>query len=229
MENNTIISLENVNKTFGKDENAVVALNNVSFTINKGEFVAITGESGSGKSTLLSVIGSLDKADSGKIIVNGQSISEQKDEELAIYRRRNIGFIFQFFNLIPVLNIEENIMLPINLDGLKPDEKYLEELLEITGLTSKRYNFPHELSGGQQQRVSVARALIHKPPVILADEPTGNLDSKNSREVITMLKNSVKKYGQTLVVITHDGNIASQADRIFTMCDGVLTEKEGTL
>ncbi|MBR6669530.1 MAG: ATP-binding cassette domain-containing protein, partial [Ruminococcus sp.] len=152
MGNNICIRLENVSKTFGKDENAVVALNNVSFTVNKGEFVAITGESGSGKSTLLSVMGSLDKADSGTIIVNGQNLAEGHEEQLAIYRRRNIGFIFQFFNLIPVLNVEENIMLPINLDGLKPDKKYLDELLEITGLTSKRYNFPHELSGGQQQR-----------------------------------------------------------------------------
>lgn len=229
MENDAIIKVENLTKKFGKCDDAVVAVNNVSFTVNRGEFVSIIGESGSGKSTLLSIVGSLEKADSGSVEVNGIDVVNSNDEQLAIYRRRNIGFAFQFFNLIPVLNVEENIMLPINLDGLKPDEKYLEELLEITGLTSKRYNFPHELSGGQQQRVSVARALIHKPPIILADEPTGNLDSKNSREVITMLKSSIKKYGQTMVIITHDGNIASQADRIFTMCDGVLTEKEGTL
>lgn len=229
MENDAIIKVENLTKKFGKCDDAVVAVNNVSFTVNRGEFVSIIGESGSGKSTLLSIVGSLEKADSGSVEVNGIDVVNSNDEQLAIYRRRNIGFAFQFFNLIPVLNVEENIMLPINLDGLKPDEKYLEELLEITGLTSKRYNFPHELSGGQKQRVSVARALIHKPPIILADEPTGNLDSKNSREVITMLKSSIKKYGQTMVIITHDGNIASQADRIFTMCDGVLTEKEGTL
>ena len=229
MENDAIIKVENLTKKFGKCDDAVVAVNNVSFTVNRGEFVSIIGESGSGKSTLLSIVGSLEKADSGSVEVNGIDVVNSNDEQLAIYRRRNIGFAFQFFNLIPVLNVEENIMLPINLDGLKPDEKYLEELLEITGLTSKRYNFPHELSGGQKQRVSVARALIHKPPIILADEPTGNLDSKNSREVITMLKNSIKKYGQTMIIITHDGNIASQADRIFTMCDGVLTEKEGTL
>ena len=229
MENDAIIKVENLTKKFGKGDDAVVAVNNVSFTVNRGEFVSVIGESGSGKSTLLSIVGSLEKADSGSVEVNGIDVVNSNDEQLAIYRRRNIGFAFQFFNLIPVLNVEENIMLPINLDGLKPDEKYLEELLEITGLTSKRYNFPHELSGGQQQRVSIARALIHKPPIILADEPTGNLDSKNSREVITMLKSSIKKYGQTMVIITHDGNIASQADRIFTMCDGVLTEKEGTL
>ena len=229
MENDVILKVENLTKKFGKGDDAVVAVNNVSFAVNRGEFISVIGESGSGKSTLLSIIGSLEKADSGSVEVNGIDVVNSNDEQLAIYRRRNIGFAFQFFNLIPVLNVEENIMLPINLDGLKPDEKYLEELLEITGLTSKRYNFPHELSGGQQQRVSIARALIHKPPIILADEPTGNLDSKNSREVITMLKNSIKKYGQTMVIITHDGNIASQADRIFTMCDGVLTEKEGTL
>ena len=222
--NDVIIRTENLTKQYGTGENALLALNNVNFEVCTGEFIAVTGESGSGKTTLLNCLGSLDKATSGKIIVNGTDITKQNDNELSVYRRKKIGFIFQAYNLIPVLNIEENIVLPLNLDNADIDMEYLNELLDVTGLKRKRENFPHELSGGQQQRVSFARALIHKPPIILADEPTGNLDSKNSREIITILKNSIKKYNQTLVLITHDGSIAAQADRIFRISDGVLTE-----
>lgn len=219
-----IIKVENLVKKYGTGENAFTALNDVSFTVNTGEFISVTGESGSGKTTLLNCLGSLDMATSGKIIVNGTDITKQNDNQLSAYRRKKIGFIFQSYNLIPVLNIEENIVLPLNLDNVEPDMTYLNELLNVIGLKSKRNNFPHELSGGQQQRVAFARALIHKPPIILADEPTGNLDSKNSREIITILKNSIKKYNQTLILITHDGEIAAQADRIFRMTDGILTE-----
>lgn len=221
---NAIIKAEHLVKRYGKDETEVYALNDVSFEIGKGEFAAVTGESGSGKTTLLNVIGSLDKPTSGKVFVNGADITEGSDNELSAYRRRNIGFIFQAYNLIPVLTVEENIVLPLNLDSTPPDMDFLEELLEVTGLSKKRKNYPHELSGGQQQRVSFARALIHKPPIIFADEPTGNLDSKNSREIISILKNSIKKYNQTLLLITHDDSIAAQADRIFRMHDGCLTE-----
>lgn len=221
---NVIITVEKLTKQYGKGENALLALNDVNFKVHEGEFVAITGESGSGKTTLLNCLGSLDKPTSGSIIVDGTDITDRSDAELSAYRRRKIGFIFQMYNLIPVLNVEENIVLPLNLDNTEPDMEYLDELLKITGLTQKRNNFPHELSGGQQQRVAFARALIHKPPIILADEPTGNLDSKNSREVISILKNSIKKYNQTLILITHDGSIAAQADRIFRITDGVFSE-----
>lgn len=221
---NVIITVEKLTKQYGKGENALLALNDVNFKVHEGEFVAITGESGSGKTTLLNCLGSLDRPTSGSIIVDGTDITARNDAELSAYRRRKIGFIFQMYNLIPVLNVEENIVLPLNLDNTEPDMEYLDELLKITGLTQKRNNFPHELSGGQQQRVAFARALIHKPPIILADEPTGNLDSKNSREVISILKNSIKKYNQTLILITHDGSIAVQADRIFRITDGVLSE-----
>lgn len=220
-----IIRTEDLTKQYGKGETALLALNKVNFEVCTGEFIAVTGESGSGKTTLLNCLGSLDRATSGKIIVDGTDITKQNDNELSVYRRKKIGFIFQAYNLIPVLNIEENIVLPLNLDNAEIDMEYLDELLDVTGLKSKRENFPHELSGGQQQRVSFARALIHKPQIILADEPTGNLDSKNSREIITILKNSIKKYNQTLVLITHDGGIATQADRIFRITDGVLTEE----
>lgn len=220
-----IIKVSGLVKQYGTGENAFLALNNVNFTVNTGEFVAVTGESGSGKTTLLNCLGSLDVATSGEILVSGEDITKQNDSQLSAYRRRKIGFIFQSYNLIPVLNIEENIVLPLNIDNSEPDMEYLDELLEVTGLKSKRSNFPHELSGGQQQRAAFARALIHKPPIILADEPTGNLDSKNSREIITILKNSIKKYNQTLILITHDGGIAAQADRIFRITDGVLTEE----
>ena len=229
MDNNIIIKTDSLFKQYGEGETKVMALDNVSLEVGRGEFVAVTGESGSGKTTLLNVIGSLDKPTSGKVFFNGDEITRKSDNELSTYRRRSIGFIFQSYNLIPVLNVEENIVLPLNLDSTEPDMAYLEELLELTGLKSKRRNYPSELSGGQQQRVAFARALIHKPELILADEPTGNLDSKNSREMTEILKSSIKKYAQTLILITHDLSIAAQADRIFRMQDGVLTESEGTL
>lgn len=224
MDSNIIIRAEHLVKKYGEGENAVMALNDVSFEIRRGEFAAVTGESGSGKTTLLNVIGTLDSPTSGSVFFKDSDLTQMTDNQLSAYRRRNIGFIFQNYNLIPVLTVEENILLPLNLDNTQPDSKHLEELLEMTGLTKKRHSFPHELSGGQQQRVSFARALIHKPQLILADEPTGNLDSKNSREIISILKNSIKAYNQTLVLITHDGSIAAQADRIFSMKDGCLTE-----
>ncbi|MBQ9956653.1 MAG: ABC transporter ATP-binding protein [Ruminococcus sp.] len=227
MNNDIIIKTINLTKKYGNEEHCVTALDNVCLEIKRGEFTAVTGESGSGKTTLLNVIGSLDKADSGDVIVNGESLVNQSDNALSAYRRKNIGFIFQNYNLIPVLTVEENIILPLNLDNTPPDKEFLDELLETMGLSARRTAFPHELSGGQQQRVAFARALIHKPQIILADEPTGNLDSKNSREVITILKNSIAKYNQTLLLITHDGNIASQADRVFRMSDGKLTEGGG--
>lgn len=224
MNSNIIIKAEHLVKKYGSDENAVIALNDVSFEINKGDITAVTGESGSGKTTLLNVLGTLDTPTSGSVFFRGIELTKMNDNELSSYRRKNIGFIFQHYNLIPVLTVEENILLPLNLDNTQPDNNYLEELFELTGLAKKRHSFPHELSGGQQQRVAFARALIHKPQIILADEPTGNLDSKNSREIISILKNSVKTYNQSLLIITHDGSIAAQADRIFTMNDGCLTE-----
>ena len=224
MDNNIIISTEKLVKQYGEGETALFAINNVDLEVRSGEFVAVTGESGSGKTTLLNCLGSLDRPTSGSIYFNGSDITKMNDNQLSSYRRKNIGFIFQAYNLIPVLNVEENIVLPLNLDDTKPDMEYLEELLRLTGLDKKRSNFPHELSGGQQQRVAFARALIHKPQLILADEPTGNLDSKNSREIISILKSSIKKYDQTLILITHDGSIAAQADRILHITDGVISE-----
>lgn len=224
MDDNIILKTEKLKKEYGEGENAFLALNDVDLEVKQGEFLAITGESGSGKTTLLNCIGSLDRPTSGKIIFNGRDITTMDDNGLSAYRRKSIGFIFQNFNLIPVLNVEENIVLPLNLDNTTPDKEFLEELLKLTGLDVKRNNYPHELSGGQQQRVAFARALIHKPRIILADEPTGNLDSKNSREIISILKSSIKKYNQTLILITHDGSIAAQADRICRITDGVLSE-----
>ncbi|MBR6994536.1 MAG: ABC transporter ATP-binding protein [Ruminococcus sp.] len=224
MGNDIILKTEKLTKQYGEGENAFLAVKDIDLEVRKGEFVAITGESGSGKTTLLNCLGSLDRPTSGSIIFDGRDITGLSDNALSAYRRRSIGFIFQNFNLIPVLNVEENIVLPLNLDNTPPDMEYLDELLRLTGLESKRRNFPHELSGGQQQRVAFARALVHKPQLILADEPTGNLDSKNSREIISILKNSIKKYDQTLILITHDGSIAAQADRICRITDGVLSE-----
>ncbi|SHM86393.1 ABC transporter ATP-binding protein [Ruminococcus flavefaciens] len=224
MDDNIILKTEKLTKEYGEGENAFLALDKVDLEVRQGEFVAITGESGSGKTTLLNCLGSLDRATSGSILFNGKDITKMDDNGLSAYRRKSIGFIFQNFNLIPVLNVEENIVLPLNLDNTSPDKEFLEELLKLTGLDVKRNNYPHELSGGQQQRVAFARALIHKPKIILADEPTGNLDSKNSREIISILKNSIKKYNQTLILITHDGSIAAQADRICRITDGVLSE-----
>ena len=224
MDDNIILKTEKLKKEYGAGENAFLALNDVDLEVKQGEFLAITGESGSGKTTLLNCLGSLDRPTSGKIIFNGRDITTMDDNGLSAYRRKSIGFIFQNYNLIPVLNVEENIVLPLNLDNTPTDKEFLEELLKLTGLDVKRNNNPHELSGGQQQRVAFARALIHKPRIILADEPTGNLDSKNSREIISILKSSIKKYNQTLILITHDGSIAAQADRICRITDGVLSE-----
>lgn len=223
MEKEIILSAEQLVKKYGSGETEVTALDAVTFKVCRGEFVSVTGESGSGKSTLLNVLGSLDKPDSGKVLFAGNDITQMKDDDLAFYRRRNTGFIFQTYNLIPVLNVLENIVLPLNLDNVKPDMEYLDELLELTGLSDKKYRFPAQLSGGQQQRVAFVRALIHKPDIILADEPTGNLDNKNSREMIAILKNSVKKYNQALILITHDMAVASQADTVYVMNDGMLS------
>ena len=227
MKEEIIISAENLVKKYGKGENEVIALNDVSMKIRKGEFISVTGESGSGKSTLLNVLGSLDKPDSGRIMVGDRDLVTMKDNDLAAYRRRKTGFIFQTYNLIPVLNVVENIVLPLNLDNAKTDKDYLEELLELSGLSDKRNRFPHELSGGQQQGGAFVRALIHKPEIIFADEPTGNLDNKTSRDIIAILKNSVRKYNQALVLITHDLSVASQADTIYVMNDGVLSQGGG--
>lgn len=217
-----ILKVENLNKTYGKGENKVEALRGVNMSINKGEFVAIVGASGSGKSTLLHLLGGLDRPTNGKVIIDGESIYDYKEERLAIFRRRKIGFVFQFFNLIPVLDVEENIALPALLDNDKIDKTYLEEIINLLGLENRKTHLPSELSGGQQQRVSIGRALLNKPSIILADEPTGNLDSKNSKEVIELLKLSAKKYNQTLLLITHDINLAAMADRIITIQDGEI-------
>lgn len=221
-----ILKVENLNKTYGVGESKVEALKSVNLSINKGEFVAIVGASGSGKSTLLHLLGGLDRPTDGKVIIDGESIYEHKEEKLAIFRRRKIGFIFQFFNLIPVLDVEENIALPALLDNEQVDKIYLNELIEMLGLTKRKGHLPSELSGGQQQRVSIGRALLNKPSIILADEPTGNLDSKNSKEVIELLRFSARKYNQTLILITHDVNIASMADRAITIQDGeIISDK----
>jgi len=221
-----ILRTENLCKTYGSGETKVEALKNANISINKGEFVAVVGPSGSGKSTLLHLLGGVDKPTSGKVFVDNIDIYSLNEKQLAIFRRRKVGFVFQFYNLIPVLTAEENILLPILLDNRKPDKAYIEELLDLLGLQDRRSHLPSELSGGQQQRVSIARALAYKPSIILADEPTGNLDSKNSREILDLLKISVKRYNQTLMVITHDIDIASQADRIITIEDGIISKDE---
>lgn len=221
-----ILKVENLIKTYGKGENKIEALKSINLTVNKGEFVAIVGASGSGKSTLLHLLGGLDRPTSGKVIIDGESIYDYKEEKLAIFRRRKVGFIFQFFNLIPILDVEENMALPALLDNDKVDKEYLEEIIKLLGLDERKTHLPSELSGGQQQRVSIGRALLNKPSIILADEPTGNLDSKNSKEVIELLKISSKKYNQTLILITHDINIASMADRVLTIRDGeIISDK----
>ncbi|MFR5264758.1 ABC transporter ATP-binding protein [Clostridium sp.] len=218
----SILEVKNLCKTYGKGENKVDALKNITFNIEKGEFIAIVGESGSGKSTLLHLLGGLDKASSGEIFIDGENILKLNDDNLAIFRRRSIGFVFQFFNLVPILNVEENIKIPALLDNKKVDDEYFEEILRILKLEKRRKHIPAELSGGQQQRVSIARSLINKPGIILADEPTGNLDSKTSKEIIELLKISSKKYNQTLIVITHDLKIADKADRVITLEDGEI-------
>ena len=225
MEKSVMISASGLVKTFGGKNNKVVAVDDVSLEVHKGEFVAITGPSGSGKSTLLNLLGGLEKPDSGKIIAAGEELTAVKDAQLAEYRRRRSGFVFQFYNLIPVLNVEENISLPLDLDNKKVDKKELDDLLELLGLTERRYAYSGQLSGGQQQRVSIGRAVINKPPCIFADEPTGNLDSKNSREVIALFKEIIAKYNTALVMVTHDGSIAAEADRVLTMTDGKITDE----
>ena len=221
-----ILKVENLTKKYGKKDTEVVALDNVSFSVSKGEFVAIVGASGSGKSTLLHLIGGVDKPTSGKVYIDGTDIYSLNNDNLAIFRRRQVGLIYQFYNLIPILNVKENITLPCDLDGQKVDEKRLNELLYILGLEKRINHLPNELSGGQQQRVSIGRAMINNPSIVLADEPTGNLDSKASREIIDLLKVSNQKYNQTLIVITHDENIALEADRIITIQDGKLISDE---
>ena len=221
-----ILKVENLCKTYGEGENQVKALDDVSFTVNKGEFVAIIGPSGSGKSTLLHILGGVDKPTSGKVYMDTSDVYAQNDEQLAIFRRRQVGLIYQFYNLIPVLNVTENITLPVLMDGRKVNRGYLKELLQTLRLTGREDHLPNQLSGGQQQRVSIGRALINTPAVVLADEPTGNLDTKNSQEIVELLKTSNRKYNQTLIVITHDENIALQADRIIAIEDGKIIRDE---
>lgn len=223
-----ILKIENICKTYGKGENQVKALDNVSFSVNSGEFIAIIGASGSGKSTLLHIIGGVDKPTSGKVYMNGQDVYAQSDEQLAIFRRRQVGLIYQFYNLIPVLNVTENITLPVLMDKQKVNQDRFNELLNTLNLVGRENHLPNQLSGGQQQRVSIGRALMNAPSVVLADEPTGNLDSKNSQEIIELLKISNKKYNQTLIIITHDENIALQADRIIAIEDGKIIRDEVT-
>lgn len=221
-----LLRTEQLCKTYGQGENRVEALKDVSFSVEKGEFVAIMGPSGSGKSTLLHLLGGVDTPTSGKIYVEGQDLSTKNPETLAIFRRRQVGLIYQFYNLIPVLNVEENITLPLLMDGRKPDPDYLAELLKLLGLEDRRRHLPSQLSGGQQQRVAIGRALISNPALVLADEPTGNLDSRNSREIMELLKCSNRTYRQTLIVITHDRDVALQARRILELRDGRLLERE---
>ena len=222
----TLIEVKNLNKIYGSGEAEVKDLKNINLNIEQGEFVAIVGQSGSGKSTLLHLIGGADIPSSGEVIIDGKNIYKLKEKELSILRRRKLGFIFQFFNLIPVLTAQENIEMPVLLDNEKIDKKYMSELLRILGLEERKNNYPSQLSGGQQQRVSIGRALANKPSIILADEPTGNLDSKNSKEVLELLKYCAKKYNQTLILITHDINIAKSADRVITIEDGEITSDE---
>ena len=217
-----ILEIKNLCKTYGTGENQVKALDNVSFSVPKGQFLAIIGASGSGKSTLIHILGGVDKPTSGKVYLNGQDVYAQNEEQLAIFRRRQVGLIYQFYNLIPVLNVTENITLPLLMDSRKVDKQRLDELLTTLSLKGRENHLPNQLSGGQQQRVSIGRALINAPSVVLADEPTGNLDSKNSHEIMELLKLSNKKYNQTLIVITHDENIALQADRILTLAYGKI-------
>lgn len=221
----SLLEVKSVSKIYGKGNNAVHALKDIKFSVDKGEYIAIVGESGSGKSTLLNIIGALDTPTDGKVIINNKDLFSMKDSELTVFRRRNIGFVFQGFNLIPELTVEQNIIFPVLLDYKKPDRKYLEELLNILGLQERKNHLPRELSGGQQQRVAIGRALITRPSLILADEPTGNLDSKNSSEVISLLKESSQKYEQTIIMITHSRSIAQAADRVLRVSDGILVDQ----
>ena len=221
-----ILRVENLTKVYGKGENEVRALDGVSFSVEKGEFVAIIGPSGSGKSTLLHILGAVDEPSSGKVFMDGKDVFKQNEEQLAIFRRRQVGLVYQFYNLIPVLEVVENITLPVQLDGRKVNRERLREMVALLGLHGREKHLPNQLSGGQQQRVSIGRALMNSPSVVLADEPTGNLDSKNSQEIMELLKKSNKKYNQTLIMITHDENIALQADRIIAIEDGHITRDE---
>ncbi len=222
-----ILKVKNLCKTYGKGNTLVKALDNVSFSVEKGEFVAIVGSSGSGKSTLLHLLGGVDHPTSGEIIIDGENVYKLNENNLAIFRRRQVGLIYQFYNLIPILNVEENITLPILLDGRTPDKDYLKELIDILGLKNRINHLPNELSGGQQQRVSIGRALMNRPALLLADEPTGNLDSKASHDIIELLKMSNEKYKQTIIMITHDYNLALNADRIITIEDGkIVSDKK---
>lgn len=221
-----ILRVENLVKVYGRGESEVHALDGVSFSVEQGEFVAVIGPSGSGKSTLLHVVGGVDRPTAGKVWVNGEDVYAQNEEKLAIFRRRQVGLIYQFYNLIPVLDVVENMTLPVLMDGRRVNQKRLEELLDVLGLKDRRHNLPSQLSGGQQQRVSIGRALMNAPTVVLADEPTGNLDSRNSAEIVQLLKESNRKYNQTLVVITHDESIALQADRILAIEDGKIVREE---
>ena len=221
-----LMRIEHLTKVYGSGENAVHAVDDVSFSVEKGEFLAIIGPSGSGKSTLLHILGGVDRPTSGKVYVDGQDIYAQDEEALAIFRRRQVGLVYQFYNLIPVLNVVENLTLPVLMDGRAVNQERLGELLDTLGLRGREKHLPNQLSGGQQQRVSIGRALMNAPAVVLADEPTGNLDSRNSQEIVELLKLSNRKYGQTLIVITHDENIALQADRIIAVEDGHITRDE---
>ena len=221
-----LMQIQHLSKVYGQGENQVRAVDDISFTVEKGEFLAIIGPSGSGKSTLLHILGGVDRPTSGKVFVDGQDVYAQNEDQLAIFRRQQVGLIYQFYNLIPVLNVVENMTLPVLMDGRQVNQERLEELLDVLGLRGREKHLPNQLSGGQQQRVSIGRALMNAPAVVLADEPTGNLDSKNSQEIVELLKMSNKKYGQTLVIITHDENIALQAHRVIAIEDGRITRDE---
>lgn len=221
-----ILKIEHLTKIYGSGENTVRAVDDISFSVEKGEFLAIIGPSGAGKSTLLHILGGVDRPTSGKVYLNGQDVYAQNEEALAIFRRRQVGLIYQFYNLIPVLDVVENMTLPVLMDGRRVNGERLRELLNVLGLTARQKNLPNQLSGGQQQRVSIGRALMNAPSVVLADEPTGNLDSRNSQEIVELLKQSNRKYGQTLVIITHDENIALQADRVIAIEDGKIVRDE---
>lgn len=221
-----LMQIQHLSKVYGQGENQVRAVDDISFTVEKGEFLAIIGPSGSGKSTLLHILGGVDCPTSGKVFVDGQDVYAQNEDQLAIFRRRQVGLIYQFYNLIPVLNVVENMTLPVLMDGRQVNQERLEELLDVLGLRGREKYLPNQLSGGQQQRASIGRALMNAPAVVLADEPTGNLDSKNSQEIVELLKMSNKKYGQTLVIITHDENIALQAHRVIAIEDGRITRDE---
>ena len=221
-----ILKVENLVKQYGKGDTMVKAVDNISFTVEKGEFVAIVGSSGSGKSTLLHIIGGVDRPTSGKVYVDGEDVFKLNENNLAIFRRRQVGLIYQFYNLIPILNVKENITLPILLDGKKVDEVYLNELVDTLGLSKRVNHLPNELSGGEQQRVGIGRALMNRPSILLADEPTGNLDSKNSKEIVDLLRLSNEKYKQTIIMITHDQGLALNADRIITIKDGKIVSDE---